>query len=505
MRSPNVKPLCVPPRFLRYPLWGALVAALGACASLAPREVESPTADVPAAWTSRAGGGVVDPASLARWWERFDDPTLGRLVEQALAANNSVGAAQATVRQAQALRDVAAAAMVPSLGGSASVSRSAGGTSAGGRAGTTSTQAGLSGDWTPDVSGGGRHALAAGQAVADASVASLGDMRVQVACEVGLSYIALRAAQARWDIAKANLASQLETLQITLWRQQAGLVTELDAAQARTAVEQTRALLPTLRTTIEQNGHALWVLMNRPPNDPWPSTAAMLAGSSAIPSAADGLELQIPAETLRQRADVRASEYQVAAALARVQQADAARWPSFSISGTLGYGAASLGLLGGGATLASTLLAGVTLPLFDGGAARAQVRVQQAALDLARISYRTAVLTALQEVEDELGALRNDRVRLSSLDEAATEAGQAAELARQRYGSGLIDFQAVLATQRAQLTTQDASAQAGADVSADQVRLFKALGGGWQADDAATNETPSEDRHPAAASRTPRP
>jgi NodT family efflux transporter outer membrane factor (OMF) lipoprotein len=336
--------------------------------------------------------------------------------------------------------------------------------------------------------------------VADAGVASLGDMQVLVASEVGLGYIALRAAQARWTIASDSLASQQETLQITLWRQQAGLVTELDAAQARTAAEQTAALLPALDTTIEQNRHALTVLTGQPPNARLPSSAS-LAASSPIPSAADDLTLGLPAQTLRQRADVRASEYQVTAALARVAQADAARWPSFSISGTLGYSAATLGALTSGAALASTLLAGVTLPLYDGGAARAQVRAQQAGLDLARSSYRAAVLTALQEVEDALVGLRSDRLRLVSLRDAAVDASRAAELARQQYSGGLIDFQTVLSTQRTQLTTQDALAQAIADVSADQVRLFKALGGGWRSGDAAAGTTQADDHHSSGAAQ----
>jgi NodT family efflux transporter outer membrane factor (OMF) lipoprotein len=480
-----------------------LATVLVACASTAQLDTKSLTTDVPGAWSSQAGGGAVDVSSLVRWWERFDDHTLGILVERALQSNTSVEAAQASVRQAQALRDVAAAALGPTLSGTTSVSRSAGGRTAttGTTASTTSAQAGLSADWVPDVFGGNRQALIAGQAVADASVASLGDMQVQVASEVGLSYIALRAAQARWTIASDSLASQQETLQITLWRQQAGLVTELDAAQARTAAEQTQALLPALTTTIEQTSHALSVLTGQPPNARLPPSAS-LAASSPIPSAGDDLTLGIPAETLRQRADVRASEYQVAAALARVAQADAARWPSFSISGTLGYSAATLGALSGGAALASTLLAGVTLPLYDGGAARAQVRAQQAGLDLARTSYRTAVLTALQEVEDALVALRSDRLRLLSLRDAATDAGRAAELAREQYSGGLIDFQTVLSTQRTQLTTLDASAQAGADVGADQVRLFKALGGGWRAGDAPAQTTHADDRYPAAASQT---
>ena len=172
-----------------------------------------------------------------------------------------------------------------------------------------------------------RHALVASQAVAHAIVASLGDMQVQVAAEVGLNYIALRSAQVRWRIANDNLASQQGTPQITRWRQQSGLVTELDATQARTAVEQTQALLPVLQTTIAQTNHALLVLTNQPPNAPWPSTAAPLGTVSPLPFAGGELTLNIPAETLRQRADVRVSEYQVAAALARVAQADAARRP----------------------------------------------------------------------------------------------------------------------------------------------------------------------------------
>jgi NodT family efflux transporter outer membrane factor (OMF) lipoprotein len=438
---------------------------------------------------------------LVHWWERFNDPTLGLLVEQALKSNTSVESAQASLRQSQALRDVAAAALMPTLSGVASVSRSAAGsTGATGSTRTTTTQAGVNADWVPDVFGTNRHALEAGQAVADAGVASLGDMQVLVASEVGLGYIALRAAQARWTIASDSLASQQETLQITLWRQQAGLVTELDAAQARTAAEQTAALLPALDTTIEQNRHALTVLTGQPPNARLPSSAS-LAASSPIPSAADDLTLGLPAQTLRQRADVRASEYQVTAALARVAQADAARWPSFSISGTLGYSAATLGALTSGAALASTLLAGVTLPLYDGGAARAQVRAQQAGLDLARSSYRAAVLTALQEVEDALVGLRSDRLRLVSLRDAAVDASRAAELARQQYSGGLIDFQTVLSTQRTQLTTQDALAQAIADVSADQVRLFKALGGGWRSGDAAAGTTQADDHHTSGAAQ----
>jgi outer membrane protein TolC len=191
------------------------------------------------------------------------------------------------------------------------------------------------------------------------------------------------------------------------------------------------------------------------------------------------LTLSIPAQTLRQRPDVRAAEHRISAALARVSAADAARYPSFSISGSLGVGAVTLAGLTNGASVANALIGSVSVPLFDGGAARAQVRAQEAALEQARVGYEAVVLTALQDVEDALVALAGDRARLVRLESAATAAGNAALLAQNRYSSGLIDFQTVLQTQRTLLTAQDSVASARADIGADHVRLYKALGGGW--------------------------
>jgi NodT family efflux transporter outer membrane factor (OMF) lipoprotein len=352
---------------------------------------------------------------------------------------------------------------------------------AGGHSTGSNFKVGLDANWALDVFGARRAALDAGQAAAAASEASLGDVQVQIAAEVALNYILLRTAQARSAIAGANLASQQETLQITLWREQAGLVTALESEQARAAVEQNRAQLPALQTSVEQTAHALAVLTGRPPAalPELLEAGVVQAGASAVPQAREGLALSIPAQTLRQRADVRSAEYQVAAALARVGQAQAQRWPSFAIGGSLGLGGATVGALSSGSAVLGSLLASVTLPVFDGGALRAQVRVQQAALTQAQQVYRAAVLAALQQVEDALVALRGDRLRLASLSLAADAARNANGLARQRYNSGLIDFQTVLDTQRTQFATLDGVASASADVSSDHVRLFKALGGGW--------------------------
>jgi outer membrane protein TolC len=221
------------------------------------------------------------------------------------------------------------------------------------------------------------------------------------------------------------------------------------------------------------------VLTGQPPADLTNVLATGLATPAPIPRAADDLVLSFPADTLRQRPDVRAAEQQVVAALAQVAQADAARKPSFRIGGSLGLSALTLGALTDGASVVSSLLASVSLPIFDGGAARASLRAEQAALEQAQVAYRARVLTALKDVEDALVALRGDRERLLRLNLAAESARNAAQMARQRYDSGLVDFQVVLETQRSQLGTQDSVARTQADLAADHVRLYKALGGGW--------------------------
>ena len=176
---------------------------------------------------------------------------------------------------------------------------------------------------------------------------------------------------------------------------------------------------------------------------------------------------------------MRVAEHRIQAALARVSAADAARYPTFSISGSLGLNALTLAALTNGGSVISALVGRISVPLFDGGAGRSQVLAQEAALEQARVGYQAVVLTALKDVEDALVALQGDRARLVHLQNAATAAANSDLLARQRYASGLIDFQTVLQTQRALLTTQDSVATTRADISADHVRLYKALGGGW--------------------------
>jgi outer membrane protein, multidrug efflux system len=474
-------------------------AVLVACSAMPPVSA-GPAPPIPEAWSaSPSAASTAGPATpLAAWWGRFNDPLLVALIEDALRANTSVRSAKAVLAQSRALAEVQVASLAPGLRGSASAQRDYAGNRAGNASGSNLFKVGFDASWEPDVFGGLRAAVAAADADTQASAASLGDVQVSVAAEVAVDYMQLRGLQARLAIAIANLKSQEETLLITQWRAQAGLLTSLEVEQARASTEQTRAQIPVLRAGATQAEHSLAVLTGRAPAALHERLSAPAYAPSfptqKVPMPADDLVLAFPAETLRQRPDVRAAEVRVTAASARVTQADAARFPSFQLSGSLGLSALTVGALTGVSSVLAALIGSASAPIFDAGATRAQVRARQAALQQAGAAYYAAVLTALKDVEDSLVALKSDRERLQSLRAAAGAAQNAALLASQRYSSGIIDFQVVLETQRTLLSTQDGVASTAADLDADHVRLYKALGGGWER---------SDDIHGAANSAPP--
>lgn len=466
-----------------------MMVMLCACAARQPLRNAPDPIKVPSTWSLAVENeqALTSAATLAQWWLQFEDSLLNDLVSESLLANTTVNSARAALAQARARRDIAAAALWPSLGSSASVQRSRGG----GQRSSNDFQAALDASWELDAFGGNQSALQASDAAAGAVAANLGDAQVQMTAEVGLNYILLRSAQRRFIIAGDNLSAQEETLQIVRWRQQAGLASALDTEQARALVERTRALLPLLQTSVEQTKQALAVLAGRPPA----AMNEMLAAPGLVPRISRPLAISMPAETLRRRADVRAAEFEVTAAANRVGVAEAARLPRFNIGGSLGLNALTLGALTNGASVFTSLLAGVSLPVFDHGAARAQVRVEEGALAQTQQTYRAVVLGALKEVENALVAMRGDRMRLLSLRLAADAAANANTLARQQYSSGLVDFQTVLDTQRTRLEAQDSMVSAEADLSADHVRLYTALGGGWRPELTLPLSRPADSRN----------
>lgn len=438
------------------------------------------------AWHAPLEGGLAalpaDQAALARFWTALDDPLLSQLVERALAANLSVREAEARLRQARALRKIAVGAFFPTISASAGAQH----VHASSRGGPTLASAelysaGLDASWEIDVFGRLRRGLEAANADRDATAEDLRDVQVSLVGELALAYVDTRALQERLRIAQATLASQSETFDITDWRAQAGLTTELDVERARTSLAATQATIPALRTALAADMNGIAILIGESPG----AVSESLEPPQPIPLTPLEVAVGVPADALAQRPDVRRAERALAAETARVGVVTASAYPSLNTLGSIGLEALSPGGLFRAGAWTGSLAATATQTLFAGGQVVGAIEAQGAVRDQALASYQSTVLSALGEVENALVAYAEEQNRRQALADGAAAAQRALVLAQDQYGSGLIDFQVVLDAQRSLYLLQDQLAASEGQVTSNLIRLYKALGGGW------TRETPS--------------
>ena len=449
-------------------------------------DYRQPALNLPTVWSQPPARDSANlrPDFLSGWWRQLGDPLLDQLVDEALKNSPDLRSAQARLRQARASRNLAVGNLLPTVNASLTSSKTS--ATANSPSDTrTLYRGGFDASWEIDLFGGTRRSIEAATADQAASEASLNNTQVSLVAEVVLNYVELRNNQNRLAIARDNLASQSETLAITQWRHQVGLVSGLDVDQALTTREQTRASIPDLENGRVQAENRLAVLLGRNPG----TLNERLSTAQALPSVPDDIATGIPADILTQRPDLIAAERKLAAETARVGQKMAARFPSLSLDGSFGWQAYSLGALGGSGTVIRALSGALAATLFDGGKLRSQVEIQSAVQEEALVAYEKSVLTALEEVENALAAYANGRERQAARRLAVASARSAAVLARQMYQSGLSDFQKVLDTERTRLTAEDGLANADAATLTALVQLYKALGGGWESRAAATLST----------------
>jgi NodT family efflux transporter outer membrane factor (OMF) lipoprotein len=461
-----------------------LSGLLAGCATVKVR-VAAPAVTVPAGWAQLPGAETgfaasPSPQDLAHWWARFGDATLSGLVDRALASNLDVRSARARLREARARRVLAGQDLQPSVDGSVSASASGATERAGGSRAVVS--AGLDASWEPDIFGAGRLGVTASQADLDAATADLQATQVSLVAELALTYVDLRTLQARLRIAQDNLARQAETLQLTSWRTQAGLASDLDVEQARANLEQTRSQIPGLEAGATEAMHRIALLTGEPPG----ALVETLDAPGDVPSIPDRMAVGIPADTLRQRPDVRAAEQRLVAESARLGQAEAARYPSIRLTGSLGAQPLTSVGVALADTFASSVIGGLTAPIFNRGRIRQQIEIQGTVAERALIAYEQTVLTALEDVENALVALASAQRRATALTASVDASRKAADLARNRYSVGLTSYQSVLDTERTVLSAEDALKSTEAERASAVIRLYKALGGGWSAEPATT-------------------
>jgi multidrug efflux system outer membrane protein len=460
---------------LRLLQTGWIPLALAACSLQSP----SSRADMelPVAWKNAAGFPVASPSKdLARWWKRFDDPLLTRVISDALKSNPDIQSATARIKEARARRDAQRASLFPSLGGSAAASSRATETDQAGTVKTNSYSAGLDASWEVDLFGKRRSAVEAASANLGATEENLHSVQAALASEIAVSYTFLRASEARLVVLHRSVKSRQQTSQLASWRTQAGEADALESSQALGSLEQARAAIPALEQIAAQTRNQLALLSGRAPG----SLDGMLCSSSmGIPTPARGLALGIPADTLRQRPDVRVAGYQLLAAAASTRAADAERFPSLNLAGSLGLDSLGTGKIFNPQTASAGIIAGVTSPIFDAGRIRANLAAQTALEEQTVQTYRATVLTGLSETEDALIACRRSAERLEALEKATVAARESDLLARQRYQAGEIDFLIVLDAQRTLLGLEDSLLAVQTDRTTAYIQLYKALGGGW--------------------------
>ncbi|WP_315785609.1 MULTISPECIES: efflux transporter outer membrane subunit [unclassified Bradyrhizobium] len=417
---------------------------------------------------------------LAHWWRGFGDALLDQLIGEAVGGNLDVAAAKARIREARATQRQAVGALFPSVSGtgSATETRSAG-TSASGIAIAPTTysqfQAGFDSSWELDLFGANRRAVEAAGYGIDAAEDDLRATLLTLIGDVASNYIDARAYQARVALARRTAASQRETAALTERKQNAGSASAVDTAKASALAASTEATIPTYESSYQQAVHRLGVLLGRDPT----ALSLRLARATAIPSPRLPLPKGIPADVLVMRPDVRKAERQLAQYTAKIGQATAALYPDVSLTGSVSTTALKLGDLGKSSTIGWSIGPSVSLPIFNGGKLQAAVEIAQAQRDEYHVAWQSAVLTALEDVENAIVSLAQERIRIRSLSESARRYGEAAKLSRALYQTGSSTFLDVLDAERSQFTAEDSLLASRATLAKNYVALAKALGGGW--------------------------
>ena len=359
---------------------------LSGCFAVGP-DYKTPDLAAPAEWSRNLQGGVTaatpDAQALAQWWSALSDPDLSNLIERATAGNLDLKTAQARVREARARRGIAQAGLFPTLnaGGSATQARASEQLSQGNI--QDLYRLGFDASWELDIFGRVRRSVEAAQGDLEATEADYHDVLVSLVAEVALNYVEARTLQTQLEVAEENLKSQRETLQLTQWRFEAGLVSRLDVEQARGNLESTRAQLPRLRSAIEEAKNRLAVLLGAFPG----ALEGQLGPRKPIPEAPMDVAIGVPAETLRRRPDVRRAERQLAAQTARVGVATADLYPTFSLPGSIGLEALTTHNFFNTANRAWSIAGSFAWTIFEGGAIRQNIEVQNALQEQALNQY----------------------------------------------------------------------------------------------------------------------
>jgi len=467
----------------------ALLALVLAAGCAVGPNYHRPSAPVPQKFKEAAGWKPAEPREVesgSAWWSLFEDATLDSLEKEIDISNQTLKASEAAWRESMALVSEARAGFFPVIAATASGTRSGGP-----GAGTANVAAGAAaapqshpknqfelagtGAWDIDVWGKIRRTLESNVANARASEADLASARLSAQAMLATDYIELRVAEEQQRLLDETVEAYKRSLEITRNQYKVGVVAKADVITAETQLdgaESQQIAIGVTRATLE---HAIAVLIGKAPADFTLPPAPLGATVPIVPAG-------VPSALLERRPDIAAAERRMAAANAQIGIAVAAYFPDLTLSGSFGYASSIAGnlikapnsLWSFGGTAADTLL--------DFGARPAQVRQMRAAYDAAVANYRQTVLTAFQQVEDELATLRILEQQFAVQDQATQSANLAAQLTLNQYKAGTVAYTAVVTQQAIALTDAQTLLSIRQNRLVASVALIQALGGGWESD-----------------------
>ncbi|SDC47681.1 efflux transporter, outer membrane factor (OMF) lipoprotein, NodT family [Cupriavidus sp. YR651] len=494
----------LPRPLLSRPLHGVTALAL-ACSLLAGCAVgpdyKRPDAPVPQAFKEASDAMPAwtgdwktaepqDAMSRPDWWRVFGDPALDDLMSQVQVSNQNIKAAEAQYRQAAAALAAARAGFFPVIGAQAGVSRGASGSSSSIINGQSAT---LSATWEIDVWGRIRRQVESADAGAQASQADLAATLLSTQATLAQSYFLLRIADAQRALLDRTVADYAKSLQLVQNQYKAGTAQRSDVLQSETQLKSAQAQQIDIQITRAQLEHSIAVLVGKPPAD---LTMATVDTSTAIPR----VPVAVPSQLLERRPDIGAAERRMASANAEIGVAQAAYYPTLSLSATGGLTASTLARWLSLPDRIWSVGAGLAGTVFDGGLRGAAKAQAVAAYDQTVANYRQTVLGAFQEVEDNLAAARLLEEESTVQNDALRSAREALALVNNRYKAGTAGLLDVLTAQTAAYTAERTALSITGRQYTSAVTLIKALGGGWHAPDVAVGKA---DAPPPAATGTP--
>jgi NodT family efflux transporter outer membrane factor (OMF) lipoprotein len=466
----------------------AVVVVVSAC-TVGP-DYQHPDAPVPAQY-KEAGWKVSEPLDAidrGAWWSVYRDPLLDELEKQIDLSNQNLKAAEAAFQQAEWIVAQARAAFFPTvdLNAGAQRSRTGGGSSSStgvGRSGFTSSSfsTSASASWVPDLWGKIRRTVEGDVASAQASAGDLASARLSAQGTLASDYLQLRMSDELKRLFDAAASYYAESLRITRNQYRSGTADQSAVSQAEAQLESTQAQAIAVGVTRAQLEHAIAVLIGKPPAEfSIPPTEAMIA----VP----GIPAEMPSALLERRPDVAASERQMAAANAQIGVAVAAFYPNITLSGDSGTSALTLNRLLATTSRFWSFGSNLVQTIFDAGARSAQVEQARAVFDQDVANYRQTVLTAFQQVEDQLAGLRLLAQQAEVQDKAVAAAFEAARIINNQYLAGTVAFTTVIVADQTALTNAETAVNIRQSRLVASAALIQALGGGWD-----TTQLPSRE------------